>query len=86
MKRNPLENWRTVAQVARQCTVSSQAIRDAIKARKIEAWPLGEYTLIHKDQIPIFKKTRNVKWEQVSKTAKSCRELSHTTPRKKDPA
>ena len=65
-KSNPLKNWRTVAQVAEQCAVSSQAIRDAIKAKKIEAWPVGEYILIHKDQIPLFEKTRKREFRQVS--------------------
>ena len=65
-RKNPLKSWRTVAQVASQCNVSSQAIRDAIKAEKIEAWPVGEYTLIHKDQIPVFEETRKVKWDQIS--------------------
>ena len=36
MKSNPLKKWRTVAQVAEQCKVTPQAIRDAIKAGKIE--------------------------------------------------
>ena len=63
---NPLKKWRTVAQVAGQCGVSSQAIRDAIKARKIEAWPVGEYILIHKDQIPLFEKTRKREFRQIS--------------------
>ena len=65
-KKNPLKNWRTVSQVAKQCDVSAQAIRDAIKAKKIEAWDVGEYTLIHKDQMPLFEKTRKVKWEQIA--------------------
>lgn len=57
-KLNPLKKWRTVAQVAEQCGVTPQAIRDAIKAGKIEAWPVGEYLLIYRDQIPLFEKTR----------------------------
>src|SRR3989338_5669476 len=57
-KTNPLKKWRTVAQVAEQCGVTPQAIRDAIKAGKIEAWPVGENLLIHKDQVPLFEKTR----------------------------
>ncbi len=64
-KSNPLKKWRTVAQVAEQCKVSPQAIRDAIKAGKIEAWPVGENLLIHKDQIPLFEKTRLRKIRQV---------------------
>ena len=64
-KTNPLKNWRTVSQFAKQCNVTPQAIRDAIKVGKIEAWPVGESTLIHKSQIPLFEKTRKVKWEQV---------------------
>ena len=64
-KSNPLKNWRTVAQIADQCAVSPQAIRDAIKAGKIEAWPVGEYLLIHRDQIPLFEKTRIRKMRQV---------------------
>ena len=63
---NPLKKWRTVAQVAEQCGVSPQAIRDAIKAKKIEACPVGEYILIHKDQIPLFEKTRKREFRQVS--------------------
>lgn len=62
---NPLKKWRTVAQVAEQCGVTSQAIRDAIKAKKIEAWPVGEYLLIHKDQVPLFEKTRLRKIRQI---------------------
>ena len=65
-KSNPLKKWRTVAQVAEQCKVTSQAIRDAIKAKKIEAWPVGESILIHKDQIPLFEKTRQRKFHQVA--------------------
>ena len=65
-KSNPLKNWRTVSQFASQCNVTPQAIRDAIKAGKIEAWPVGESTLIHKSQIFLFEKTRKVKWEAVS--------------------
>ena len=65
-KSNPLKNWRTVSQVASQCNVTPQTIRDAIKAGKIEAWPVGEATLIHKSQIPLFENTRKVKWEAVS--------------------
>lgn len=65
-KSNPLKNWRTVAQVAQQCGVSSQAIRDAIKAEKIKAWPVGEYLLINRDQVPLFEKTRLRKIRQVS--------------------
>lgn len=65
-KSNPLKNWRSVSQFAKLCKVSGQAIRDAIKAGKIEAWDVGEYTLIHKNQISIFEKTRKVKWEQIS--------------------
>lgn len=65
-KLNPLKKWRTVAQVAEQCKVTSQAIRDAIKAGKIEAWPVGESILIHKDQIPLFEKTRQRKFHQVA--------------------
>ena len=65
MKSNPLKKWRTVAQVAEQCGVTSQAIRDAIKAGKIEAWPVGENLLIHKDQVPLFEKTRIRKIRQV---------------------
>lgn len=64
-KSNPLKKWRTVAQVAEHCGVTPQAIRDAIKAGKIEAWPVGEYILIHKDQIPFFEKTRIRKMRQV---------------------
>lgn len=64
-KSNPLKKWRTVAQVAEQCGVSPQAIRDAIKAEKIKAWPVGEYLLIHKDQVPLFEKTRLRKIRQV---------------------
>jgi hypothetical protein len=66
MKSNPLKKWRTVAQVAAQCSVTSQAIRDAIKAGKIEAWPVGEFLLINKDQISLFEKTRIRKMSQVS--------------------
>ncbi len=66
MGSNPLKKWRTVAQVAEQCKVSPQAIRDAIKAKKIDAWPVGEYLLIHKDQIPLFEKTRQRKFHQVA--------------------
>lgn len=62
---NPLKKWRTVAQVAQQCGVSPQAIRDAIKAEKIRAWPVGEYLLIHRDQVPLFEKTRLRKMRQV---------------------
>lgn len=65
-KSNPLKKWRTVAQAAEQCNVTAQAIRDAIKAGKIEAWPVGEYLLIHKDQIPVFEKTRIRKMRQVA--------------------
>lgn len=65
-KSNPLKKWRTVAQVAEQCKVSPQAIRDAIKAGKIEAHSVGEYLLIHKDQIPLFEKTRQRKLHQVA--------------------
>ena len=65
MKSNPLKKWRTVAQVAEQCGVTSQAIRDAIKAGKIEVWPVGENLLIHKDQVPLFEKTRIRKIRQV---------------------
>ena len=64
-KLNPLKKWRTVAQVAEQCGVTPQAIRDAIKARKIEAWPIGDYLLIHSDQIPLFEKTRKREFRQV---------------------
>lgn len=64
-KSNPLKKWRTVAQVAEQCGVTPQAIRDAIKAGKIEAWPVGENLLIHRDQIPLFEKTRIRKIRQV---------------------
>lgn len=63
---NPLKKWRTVAQVAQQCRVTSQAVRDAVKAGKIEAWSVGEYLLIHKDQIPLFEKTRQRKFHQVA--------------------
>ena len=66
MKSNPLKKWRTVAQVAKQCGVTPQAIRDAIKVKKIEAWPVGDYLLIHKDQIPFFEKTRKKKLHEVS--------------------
>ena len=62
---NPLKKWRTVAQVAEQCDVTPQAIRDAIKAKKIEAWPVGDYHLIHIDQIPLFEKTRKREFRQV---------------------
>ncbi len=65
MKLNPLKKWRTVAQVAEQCGVTPQAIRDAVKTAKIEAWPVGEYLLIHKDQVPLFEKTRLRKMRQV---------------------
>lgn len=65
MKSNPLKNWRTVAQVSKHCGVTPQAIRDAIKAGKIEAHLVGEYLLIHKDQIPLFEKTRIRKMTQV---------------------
>ena len=64
-KSNPLKKWRTVAQVAEQCKVSPQAIRGAIKAGTIEAWPFCENLLIHKDQIPLFEKTRLRKIRQV---------------------
>jgi excisionase family DNA binding protein len=64
-KSNPLRKWRTVTQVAEQCGVTPQAIRDAIKAGKIEAWPVGENLLIHKDQVPLFEKTRIRKIRQV---------------------
>lgn len=64
-KSNPLKNWRTVAQVSKHCGVTPQAIRDAIKARKIEAHSVGEYLLIHKDQIALFEKTRIRKMKQV---------------------
>ncbi len=64
-KLNPLKNWRTVAQIAQQCGVSPQAIRDAIKAKKIKAWPVGEYLLINRDQVPLFEKTRLRKIRQV---------------------
>lgn len=64
MKSNPLKNWRTVAQVSKDCGVTPQAIRDAIKAGKIEAWPVGEYLLINRDQIPLFEKTRIRKMTQ----------------------
>ena len=64
-KSNPLKKWRTVAQVAEQCKVTPQAIRDAVKTKKIEAWPVGEYLLIHKDQIPLFEKTRQRKFHQI---------------------
>ena len=64
-KTNPLKKWRTVAQVAEQCGVTPQANRDAIKAGKIEAWPVGENLLIHKDQVPLFEKTRIRKIRQV---------------------
>lgn len=57
-KSNPLKKWRTVAQIAAQCNVTAQAIRDAIKVGKIQAWPVGEYILIHKDQVPLFERTR----------------------------
>lgn len=82
-KLNPLENWRTVTQVATQCNVTSQAIRDAIKAGKIEAWSVGEYMLIHKSEIPLFWKTRKVKWEAVSE-GHFKRELVPTHGRKAD--
>ena len=62
---NPLKKWRTVTQVAEQCGVTPQAIRDAIKVGKVEAWPVGKYLLIHKDQIPLFEKTRLRKMRQV---------------------
>ena len=65
MKSNPLKKWRTVAQLAKQCGVTPQAIRDAIKAGKIEAWPVGEYLLIRKDQAALFEKTRLRKIRQV---------------------
>ena len=65
LKANPLKKWRTVAQVAEQCGVTPQAIRDAIKAKKIEAWPIGDYLLIHNDQIPLFEKTRKREFRQV---------------------
>jgi predicted transcriptional regulator len=64
-KSNPLKKWRTVAQVAEQCGVTPQAIRDAIKAKKIEAWPVGDYLLIHNGQIPLFEKTRKREFRQV---------------------
>ena len=64
-KLNPLKNWRTVAQIAKQCGVTPQAIRDAIKAGKIKAWPVGEYLLINKDQIPLFEKTRKREFHKV---------------------
>ena len=65
MKSNPLKKWRTVAQVAKQCGVTAQAIRDAIKAKKIEAWPVGDYLLVHIDQIPLFEKTRKREFRQI---------------------
>lgn len=65
-KPNPLKNWRTVAQVSKHCGVTPQAIRDAIKAGKIEAHSVGEYLLIHKDQIPLFENTRVRKLRQVA--------------------
>ncbi len=64
-KPNALKNWRTVAQVSKQCGVTPQAIRDAIKAGKIEAHSVGEYLLIHQDQGPLFEKTRLRKIRQV---------------------
>lgn len=64
-KPNPLRKWRSVAQLAKECQVSPQAIRDAIKAGKIEAWPVGEYLLIHKDQAALFEKTRIRKLRQI---------------------
>lgn len=64
-KSNPLKKWRTVAQIAEQCGVTPQAIRDAIKAKKIEAWPVGDYLLIHNDQIPLFEKTRKREFRKV---------------------
>ncbi len=64
-KSNPLKKWRTVAQIAEQCGVTPQAIRDAIKAKKIEAWPVGDYLLIHADQIPLFEKTRKREFQRV---------------------
>ena len=66
LRSNPLKNWRTVAQVAKHCGVTPQAIRDAIKAGKIEAWPVGEYLLINRDQVPLFEKTRVRKLRQVA--------------------
>ena len=65
LKSNPLKKWRTVAQVAKQCGVTAQAIRDAIKAKKIEAWPVGDYLLFHVDQIPLFEKTRKREFRQI---------------------
>ena len=64
-KSNPLKKWRTVAQVAEKCDVTPQAIRDAIKAKKIEAWPVGDYLLIHIDQIPLFEKTRKREFQRI---------------------
>ena len=65
MKSNPLKKWRTIAQVANQCGVTAQAIRDAIKAKKIEAWPVGDYLLVNIDQIPLFEKTRKREFRQI---------------------
>ena len=65
LKSNPLKKWRTVAQVAEKCNVTSQAIRDAIKAKKIEAWPVGDYLFINIDQIPLFEKTRKREFSRV---------------------
>ena len=87
-KSNPLKNWRTVAQVAQQCGVSPQAIRDAIKAEKIHAWPVGEYLLINRDQVPLFEKTRIRKIRQVGDgkftidtlPARGRRKVSHQSP------
>lgn len=68
MKSNPFKKWRSVRQFAKECGVSPQAIRDAIKANKIEAWPVadGEFFLIHRDQVTIFEKTRKRKVSVVS--------------------
>jgi excisionase family DNA binding protein len=87
-KSNPLKKWRTVAQVAEQCGVTSQAIRDAIKAGKIEGWPVGENLLIHKDQVPLFEKTRLRKIRQIGDgkfkvdylPARGRRKASHQSP------
>ena len=65
VKSNPLKKWRTVAQVAKQCRVTPQAIRDAIKAKKIEAWPVGHHLLSNIDQISLFEKTRKREFRQI---------------------
>ncbi len=54
-----------MTQVSKHCGVTPQAIRDAIKAGKIQAWPVGESLLINRDQIPVFEKTRIRKMTQV---------------------